>query len=138
MTLLGVMTLVVVSCSSFAPVAVSTGDQCFRCRRIIHDRYVAAEMIDRNGFVSKYRGPGCLAKYLAGHPDETATVFATDYATGRMFSPDQLLFVPVLLDRATGESDYRAYRLKANAFDMAERDHTIPVDWQTVLAIAGS
>ena len=138
MTLLGVMTLVGVSCSSFAPVAVSTGDQCFRCRRMISDRYLAAEMIDRNGFVSKYRGPACLAKYLADHPDETATLFATDYATGRMFSPGQLLFVPVVLDRATGESDYQAYRLKGDAFSLAERDHTTPVDWQTVLARARS
>jgi hypothetical protein len=105
---------------------------------MISDRYLAAEMIDRNGFVSKYRGPGCLAKYLADHPDETATLYATDYATGRMFSPSQLLFVPVVLNRATGESDYQAYRLKADAFSVAERDHTTPVDWQKVLAKARS
>jgi hypothetical protein len=53
-------------------------------------------------------------------------------------SPGQLLFVPVLLDRATGENDYQAYRLKADAFGVAKRDHTTPVDWQTALAKARS
>jgi hypothetical protein len=138
MMFLALMTLAGVSCSTFAPVAVSTGDQCFRCRRMIFDRNVAAEMIDRDGFVSKYRGPGCLAKYLADHPDDTATVFATDYATGRMFSPSQLLFVPVVVDRATGESDYRAYRSKEDALASATQENTIPVDWRTVLERARS
>src|SRR5689334_21067722 len=96
------------SCSAMAPVKVNAGDQCFRCRRSIIDERLAAETIDANGFVSKFRAPGCMAKYLVAHPNETGIVFVTDYVTGRMISPDAAFFVPVLLDRNTGEREYRA------------------------------
>jgi hypothetical protein len=128
-----VTAIALTSCSSITPVKVNAGEQCFRCRRAIVDERLAGETIDRNGFVSKLRAPGCMAKYLAAHPDETGTVFVTDYATGRMISPEQALFVPFVLDRNTGERDYRAYRLGADAGAAAAREGTAAITWKAVL-----
>jgi len=133
MVMTAVTAFVLTSCSSITPVKVNAGEQCFRCRRAILDERLAGETIDRNGFVSKFRAPGCMAKYLAAHPNETGTVFVTDYATGKMISPEQAFFVPVVLDRNTGERDYRAYRLDAAAGAAAAREGTVAVTWKTVL-----
>ena len=135
---LGLAALAVVSCTSVAPVRVSAGDQCFRCRRTIMDTRFAGETIEPNGFVSKFRAPGCMAKYLVAHPDERGAVFVTDYTSGKMVSPDAALFVPVLIDPATGEREYRAYQQKADADGAAVREHTIPVAWSVVLEKARS
>jgi len=129
---LGLAPLVLLSCSSIAPVRITGGDQCFRCRRPIVDTAMAAEQI-QGGFVSKYRAPGCMAKYLVAHPDEGGTLFVTDYATGKMIPPAEAVFVPLLLDRNTGETDYRAYKTGADASAAALELSTTPVDWQTVL-----
>ena len=121
------------ACSSVRPVAIHAGDQCFRCRRPIVERAMAAELMDGNRFASKFRAPGCMAKYLVSHPDETGTTFVTDYATGRWIRPERALFVPVVLNRDTGESDYHAFLGKADADAAASERHTVPVDWTTVM-----
>jgi hypothetical protein len=130
--LLGAASLLVLACSSIAPVKIHAGDQCFRCRRIIADTRLAAEQI-QGGLTSKYRAPGCMAKYLVAHPDEGGALFVTDYVTGKMIPPTEAIFVPVLLDRNTGEGDYQAYKTGADASAAALDLATTPVDWQTVL-----
>lgn len=128
----------VLSCSTAAPVKVAAGETCFRCRRSIVDVRVAAETIsgDRSRFVSKFRGPGCLAKYLSGHPDEAGVIYVTDYASGRMIRPAGAFFVAELVDRNTGETDYRAYDEENNALAAAAERGTMPVSWDAVLAKA--
>jgi len=130
--LLSLVSILALSCSSISPVRVTAGDQCFRCRRTIVDTQVAGEILN-GGLATKYRGPGCLAKYLAAHPDETGVLFVTDFASGRLMPPASAAFVPVVVDHNTGETDYRAYKVKADA-DVAARElHTTPVGWDTVL-----
>jgi hypothetical protein len=132
-TMLGLASLALVSCTAtIAPVKINAGDQCFRCRRIIAETRLATEQI-QGGLTSKYRAPGCMAKYLVAHPDEGGTLFVTDYATGKMIRPAEAIFVPVLLDSLTGESDYRAYKDSADASAAARELATTLVDWQTVL-----
>ena len=129
-------TLLVLSCSSVRPVAIHAGDQCFRCRRPVIERAMAAELMDGNRFASKFRAPGCMAKYLVDHPEETGTTFVTDYVTGKWIRPERALFVPVLLNRDTGESDYRAFVNRADADATAFELHTAPIDWTNVMARA--
>ena len=132
-TMLGLASLALVSCTAtIAPVKINAGDQCFRCRRIIADTRLATEQI-QGGLTSKYRAPGCMAKYLVAHPDEGGTLFVTDYATGKMIRPAEAIFVPALLDSLTGESDYRAYKDSADASAPARELATTLGDWQTVL-----
>jgi hypothetical protein len=122
------------SCTSIAPMKVNAGDQCFRCRRTIQDARLAGETINDNGFVSKFRAPGCMAKYLVSHPDERGAIYVTDYASGKMVDPDSAWFVPVLLNRDTGERDFRAYRHDTAAMAAALEAHTAPVRWSVVIA----
>jgi hypothetical protein len=130
--LLGLVPVLALSCTSVSPVRVQAGDQCFRCRRTIADTQVAGEIVN-GGLVTKYRGPGCLAKYLAAHRDETGTLLITDYASGRMLPPANAVFVPVVVDRNTGETDYRAYKVQADAAAAARELHTTPIGWTAVL-----
>jgi hypothetical protein len=129
---LGLASLVLMSCTTIAPVKINAGDQCFRCRRIIADTRLATEQV-QGGLTSKYRAPGCMAKYLVAHPDEGGTLFVTDYVTGKMIPPAEAIFVPVLIDPTTGESDYRAYKNSSDASAVAHELATALVDWQTVL-----
>lgn len=121
------------SCGSVRPIAVHPGDQCFRCRRSISEPKLAGEIVDKT-FVSKFRTPGCMATYLAGHPAESGTVFVTDSASGKMIRPDAAFFVPVVLNPDTGEGDYRAYQARAEADAAAREAHSVPVAWSAVLA----
>ena len=125
--------LLTLSCSSVRPVAIHDGDRCFRCRRPIVEKSMAAELMDGNRFASKFRAPGCMARYLIDHPGETGTTFVTDYATGKWVRPEQALFVPTLLNRDTGEWDYHAFLHQADADAAAAGSHTAPIDWNTVL-----
>ncbi len=128
--------LLVLSYGSVRPVAIQAGDRCFRCRRPIVEPAMAAELMDGNRLASKFRAPGCLAKYLSDHPGETGTVFVTDYVTGKWIRPEQARFVPVVVNHDTGESDYRAFFKKADADAAALAVHTTPIDWKTVMADA--
>jgi hypothetical protein len=133
---LALLSLALVSCSSVAPVKIAAGEQCFRCRRSILNERVAAETIDGNLFVSKFRGPGCMAKYLVAHPDEKPIVYVTDYATGKMMPPAGAFYVPEIVDRNKGESDYRAYRQQADAHAAAAELHAVVLGWDAVLSKA--
>jgi len=133
---LALVALAVVSCSSVMPVRVDAGDVCYRCRRAIVESRLAGEVI-AGTFVEKFRAPGCMAKYLKAHPEEqTAAVFVTDYTTGKMIPPRDAVFLPVVLDRNTGERDYRAYKTRAAADAASLETHTTPVAWHEVLEAA--
>jgi len=134
-TLLLALPLAALSCTSVSPVKVNAGDQCFRCRRTIGDVQVAGEIIN-GGLTTKYRGPGCLAKYLAAHADETGAIFVTDFTTGKMLRAEKAVYVPVVVDRNSGETDYRAYTVRADADAAGLALKAAPVDWTTVLAQA--
>ena len=129
--------LLTLSCSSVKPVAIQDGDQCFRCRRPIVEKAMAAELLDGT-VASKFRTSGCMAKYLADHRHETGIAFVTDYATGKFVRSESVLFVPVVVNHDTGERDYRAYLQKADADAAAAAVHSVPVDWKTVLEKARS
>jgi len=133
--LLLALPLAALSCTSVSPVKVAAGDQCFRCRRTIGDPQVAGEIVN-GGLTTKYRGPCCLAKYLAAHTDETGAIFVTDFTTGKMLRAEKAVYVPVVVDTNTNETDYRAYQLKADADAAGAQLHAAPVAWTTVLAQA--
>lgn len=133
---IAIVILLVLSYTTVRPVAVQAGDQCFRCRRPIIETAMAAELMDGNRMASKFRAPGCLAKYLADHPGETGTIFVTDYPTGKWIRSEQARFVPVVVNHDTGETDYRAFFRKADADAAALALHTAPIDWKTVVSRA--
>jgi hypothetical protein len=121
------------ACSSVAPVKIAAGDQCFRCRRYITNDRIATETIDSNYFVSKFRGPACMAKYLAAHPAERASVFVTDFPSGKMLPPQKAFFVRTIIDRNTFEAEYRAYGTRRDADEFAASAMSSVVTWDAVL-----
>lgn len=125
--------LLTISCSSVKPVQVSAGDTCYRCRRVILETRLAGEMVDPNGLAYKFRSPGCMAKYLAEHPNETGALFVTDWSSGHMIEPTRAIFVPTIIDENSMERDYRAFLKKADADAFASQVKATAVDWKTVL-----
>jgi hypothetical protein len=114
------------------PVAIAEGETCFRCARTITDNRIAAEMI--NGTMpTKYKTPGCLARYVASHRGEEGDAYVTDYLTGMLVDAGRVLFVPVTVNERTGERDYRAYLDHDKARAAAESLAVTAVDWNAVL-----
>jgi hypothetical protein len=105
---------------------------------MIQEPKVAAEIVNHGGLIEKFRGPGCMAKYLATAPAGTADIYVTDYTSGRLIKASGAAYVPVLLDRYTGETDYRAYKLRADAIAASQELGTVLFDWNAVLAKARS
>jgi hypothetical protein len=121
------------SCSTVAPVKITAGDQCIRCRRTIQDTRMAGELVYKGGLVEKFRAPGCMAKYLATYPATTADAFVTDFTSGQLVKARDAVFVRVLVDPNTGETDYRAYKVQADADAAARELQAATVDWNVVL-----
>jgi hypothetical protein len=130
---MALLAIVAASCSSVAPVKITAGDQCVRCRRIIQDARFGGELVYKGGLVEKFKAPGCMAKHLAMYPATTASICVTDFSSGRFVNASDAVYVPVLMDRNTGETDYRAYKAKADADGAARELQTTPVDWSTVV-----
>jgi hypothetical protein len=114
------------------PVAVAEGETCFRCARVIADNRIAAEMFDGT-MPTKYKTAGCMARYIASHPGETAEYYVTDFTTGKLVDPTRVLFVPVTIDHRTNERDYRAYLNHDEAIEAARTLNAPAVDWAAVL-----
>jgi hypothetical protein len=94
---------------------------------------VATETIDSNRFVSKFRGPGCMAKYLVAHPEQRPTVFVTELQHGQ----DDGAGPGVLRPRAGGP-EYRRGRIPrlspaAAAVAFASETRALPIAWNEVL-----
>jgi hypothetical protein len=124
--------LAVVGCRSFRPATIAAGETCFRCRHVIADARLGAEML--NGpLPTKYKGPRCMARYLKDHPDPDAQLFVTDYNTGAMFNPERAWFVPVVTNDRTGGWEYRAYQSRAGANAAAEERGVKTLRWAELL-----
>jgi hypothetical protein len=130
--------LLSVACGSIAPVKIATGDQCARCRRTIQDRQLAGEVVYSGGLVEKFRAPLCMAKSLTTDPDAAGTAYVTDYTSGKFIKASAAAYVPVLLNRDTGETDYRAYQHRTDADAFARELHATVVSWDAVLEKARS
>lgn len=122
----------VVGCRSLRPETIAAGETCFRCRHVIADVRLGAELL--NGpLPTKYKGPKCLARHLKAHPDPTAQIFVTDYNTGAMFDSARAWFVEVVINDRTGTREYRAYQSRAAAMLAARELHTTAIRWTTVM-----
>jgi hypothetical protein len=119
------LALVMTACSSVTPVPLRGGEVCYRCRRLILDTRVAAQTVGT--LATNFRTAGCLAKYLAAHPEETNAVFVTDYESGKLMPASSGAFVPTT-DPNTGEEDFVVYRKNA-----AAAKQTPALTWAEVL-----
>jgi hypothetical protein len=127
------LALLIGACSSVSPVAISTGDVCFRCRQPIVDVKLAAEAIGQNGLVMKFRTVKCLAQHLSADQSTMAGVFVTDYVTGRFLRPETATFVHAPVTADTWKLEYVAFGDLQRAVAFGEQHGTKPVDWSRVV-----
>jgi hypothetical protein len=126
-----------VGCSSVKPLPVIAGDRCFRCQRPIDDVRLAGELIDGAGHASKFRTPGCMAKYLADHPNELYTgIFVTDHSTGKFIEAADATFARVTQSTASMEKEYLAFKDAGDAEAIAKKEGGTIATWDQVVASA--
>lgn len=90
------------------PQTIGEGEVCYKCRKVIADHKLAAEIMDRN-LPTKYKTTGCMAAYVATHPSDRSRYYVTDFVSGGLIEAERAYFVPVLVNDRTGQRDYRAY-----------------------------
>jgi hypothetical protein len=118
---------------------IYAGDTCFRCRRIISDVKLAAEVIDQSGRAYKFRTAGCMAKYFKDHPEElnSSRIFVADATNGRFIQAKNAIFVPAwLFEGSERQRDYMAFAAASEARKAADKELSQPTDWSGVLKSA--
>jgi hypothetical protein len=124
-----------VSCQR-APESIAEGEICHRCRRVITEDRLAGEILTPD-MPLKYKAPLCMARFVVSTPlSDRARILVTDFATGALISADRAWYVPIVVDRRTGEAEYRAYRLRRAAEEAAGGLGVRTVRWESVLAHA--
>jgi len=120
-----------------APETIGEGEVCFRCRRVIANARLAAEIMDRQ-LPTKYRTAGCMAAYVAAHRSDDSTYYVTDFASGALIDAERAFFVPVVINDTTDERDYRAYLSRGMADIAAQVLGVHVVRWNAVVEHAAS
>src|SRR5689334_8152895 len=83
------------------PDTIGEGEVCYRFHRVITNARLAAEMMDRN-LPTKYKTPGCMARYVAAHPNTGSRYYVTDFSSGGLIDAEHAFFVPVVINDKTG------------------------------------
>jgi hypothetical protein len=121
-----------VSCQR-SPEPIAEGEVCYRCRRVITDKYLAGEILTPDTPL-KYKAPFCMAKFVANNPlSDRARILVTDYATGALVPATSAWFVPIIVDEYTNELEYRAYYGRKVAEKAAAELQTGMVRWETLV-----
>jgi copper chaperone NosL len=137
-TLVLAIALLAGSCTPVKPVAIHSGDLCFRCRRSIDQPKLAGEIVDARGRAFKFRTVKCMATYLAAHDEELKGIFAVDQTSGDFVQVESATFVPATIDSRTGEQDYLAFGSAAEATRVARTERQPTLDWPAILRAAKS
>jgi hypothetical protein len=128
--------LLAVSCTPVKPVAIHSGDLCFRCRRGIDQPKLAGEIVDARGRAFKFRTVKCMATYLAAHDEALKGAFAVDQSSGDFVRVEAATFVPATIDVRTGERDYLAFASAEEATRAAQAGRQPTLDWLAILRAA--
>ncbi len=117
------------------PQTIGEGEVCYKCRKVITNDKLAAEIMDRN-LPTKYKTTGCMAAYVALHPSDDSRYYVTDFVSGGLIEAERAFFVQVLINDTTGERDYRAYYSRGMA-DIASQVLGVPIlRWDDILVKA--
>ena len=128
------------------PDPIVPGDRCHRCDRLLSDPFIGAEVLLSDGkTVSKFRTVRCMLTHLADTPADVGEMLVVDDQTGALVSVDKAVFVPVSIDRHTGEesygigdTDYVGFKSRKVAERFAARHGVTTMSWPAVVYYAAS
>jgi hypothetical protein len=113
---------------------LQAGDRCFRCQRAITDRSIAVEGVARAGEdVRKFKTVACMLKYLR-ESDDPLDILVTDFSSRRFTQARFATYVRTTIDKDTGQIDYAAFRVPADAQRFAANTGAALLDWNAVQA----
>ena len=128
--------------STVDPVAIVPGDRCYRCSRLLNDRFVAAEAIpaEADMAILKFRTVRCMLAYLKDTELAVEQLYVADDQTGALTKAETMVFVPVSIDAFTAEThygigdvDYVAFRSRSVAERFAARHGVQTMSWPAVM-----
>ena len=131
-TVLLVVVLLLVGCTSIQPVAIRAGDVCESCRRPILNANMAAEVIQSNGVALKFRTVGCMTRFLRQSASQPAAVYVTDLHSGRLIPAESAMFVRGPVETGSTEMDYAAFGSRKPAVEFGKAKGESPVDWLNI------
>ncbi len=129
-----------VSAASVIHTPIDAGDICTRCKRIIFERHVAAEIVPgHDAEPLKFRTVRCMLTYLQKNTGPVKDVYVVDYPSGRLVAAEDATFVAVPIDLRTGianygvgDIDYLAFRSAHDAEHVAGEYGINTQDWASV------
>jgi nitrous oxide reductase accessory protein NosL len=131
-----VLSALLAACAPSKPVNVTVGEACWRCRRPILDTAIAAELMDSNGFASKFRTVHCMTTWIAQQKGPVdGHLWVTDYARHRWIRAERAVYVRAVIDPRTMERDFLAFGDKEAATEAARKNASTVVPWTDVLAL---
>jgi hypothetical protein len=135
---IGLLLASVVACSSGKPVAIRQGDLCEETHQPIQDVRIAAEIVPTGGSPAlKFCTVSDMAKYLEDHDSTSATMFVTDYPTGRLIPVETAVFVKAPAGDASKALQYHAFENVNAAVAFGEKNGEATTDWPSIRAQAG-
>jgi hypothetical protein len=136
---MGLLLLVVLSCSSITPVPIRAGDVCETCRRTIDNVKIAAEIVPPPGHLPlKFRTVTCMARFIHEHGNSDGAVLVTDYDTGRLIQARSAIFVKSEIDENTKALDYFAFGNVKSAVAFGKKTGGPSADWPSILKRASA
>jgi hypothetical protein len=134
---LGLQTAVAAS-ATIRTEAIYSGELCTRCKRIILERHVAAELAGEAP--QKFRTIRCMLTYLQQNAAaRAADVYVVDYQTGKLVPAREAVYVPVPIDGRTGianygvgDIDYLAFKSEHEGDRVASEYGVTTLSWPAV------
>jgi copper chaperone NosL len=121
------MLFVLANCQSatLEPVAIEANDMCALCRMSISEKRYAAELIDRDGEVSKFDDIGCMANFRKQKNDEGAirATFVMDFERREWLRAEDAFYVRSSEFKTPMSGGVVAFKDEANAQAAAAKYH---------------
>lgn len=131
---------VAVAGSSVNPTPIASGDRCYRCDRLITDRWVAGETVAQANVPYKFRTVRCMLVYLTATERIFEKIYVADNQTGKLIDVEDAVFVPVRIDLQTGidnygigDTDYIAFKSLKAAERFAAEHSVKTMSWLMVV-----
>lgn len=123
-SLLGIVTLGLVSCSEEGPVAIEFNkDQCDNCKMVIEKAGYASELVTSKGKAYKFDDIKCMHMFEGDNEElaQNAKTYVTDFKTSQFIEESKATLVQGGAIKSPMGGDTQAFANKADAEEAAKK-----------------
>jgi copper chaperone NosL len=106
---------------SIQALEIEPDDMCHHCKMAISERRFAAQLLSRDGEVSKFDDIGCMIQYLEGRKDKDgiAACFVVDFHSREWIDAQQAYFVRSSALKTPMSGNFAAFKFMSGAEEAA-------------------